>query len=283
MPETSGGVGAARREPGSMVGAMLTERGMRGIIVLAVGGVVAAIVSQKASAQSGESRPAADRRSSVTVDELVEEGHLRRSEDPPRAVEPPPVERSFWAVNLGLGAALGGDPVLTVYYEDGSSEELLAAGDGGNLLLGTTLTPVRVGRHSAGLGVDFGVKYGGTRHRQGDARLSMTRYPFIVSAHYGYDIGSDVSLIAAGGLQAELAVHVDGSGGLSEADMDLHDAVGGMVEGGVILESHSIGFDLSVRYTGIGYRAPGFAGSVSGSSFGVFIALHLNLLLTTVN
>lgn len=190
-------------------------------------------------------------------------------------------ERALLGVYLTLGFGLGGDDVVTVIHTD-RSEATLSAGNALLFTAGAYVTPLRLGRHSLGMGLDAGVKYSSIGGNNADYSIDFTRHPIFLSAHYFFDFEGGVNLLVAAGPQWEVGNSIDASGA-ARGSVELENSLGWAAEVGLSLDSFRLAGDVTLRYTRIHYRAPGASESVSGNNLGVYLTFGFNALMRSVD
>ena len=158
----------------------------------------------------------------------------------------PAVHRLAWVGDLTL--EYGGDVLVTLLFEDGSEQELLA-GQGGTLSLGLDY---RLPRYpQIGVRTTAGVKF--TSNASENADISFLRFPIeVVGSYYlprEWRVGA--------GLAYHTGVSLNGDGFVSDVDFD--PAAGATLE---------LGWKwVALTYTALDYSANG--GSLDGSAIGV--------------
>lgn len=175
-------------------------------------------------------------------------------------------EPHFYA---GLGFDVGGDKVLKVRYDDGSSDAVYAG----------------MGFHIAlGMDLDFGTEYmlrgtvgykeGGVSAKNGDATFSRT--PFELTGYRFFGLhGVGVGLTHHRNVQAECDFSDTICGGIDKIDFD--NATGLLIEYlyRVRREDSNKGFSVGVRVGGIEYKAPGGGDDIGGGFIGANIGITL--------
>ncbi|HRN53469.1 MAG TPA: hypothetical protein PK788_08225 [Gemmatimonadaceae bacterium] len=163
---------------------------------------------------------------------------------PPAA--PTPIHRFGWVLEGGV--EYGGEVLVTLLFDDGSEQEILA-GQGGSVAFGVDYRSSRVPQ--LGLRATAGVKF--TTNASSNADISFVRVPLEVvgSYHFAKDWR------AGAGLAYHTGVRFDGDDFVPDVDFD--PAAGATIE---------LGWKaFALTYTAIEYTANG--GSIDASSFGL--------------
>jgi hypothetical protein len=149
---------------------------------------------------------------------------------------------------LSLGFFFGGDGVM--------SRDGLPAGDGVMFALGASTTPLWVANQRLGLGFDLdaGFKYASSINELGG--VTMRRFPFVLSAHALLQLSEHFLLPLAAGPHAELGIRWWGGRGASRKAIAFSDALGFMVESGILYADLPFTVGMTLRYTGLTYSAP---------------------------
>ncbi|WP_437752404.1 hypothetical protein [Sorangium sp. So ce1389] len=180
------------------------------------------------------------------------------------------LHRGDWLSSLGLhaslGLAFGGDQLAELTYSDGSTTTV-HAGEGVSFSGGLTWTPLWFGnRVGLGLGLDAGWKYKST-YAQSDGSVKLERVPLMASLRslvaFG---GSWHGLLAVGGI-LELKPHLYGDGVLSSVDARFDNALGGMMELGILWgRPKAFGFEITGRWSILSYEYMGESADASSGS-----------------
>jgi hypothetical protein len=191
----------------------------------------------------------------------------------------PALRRGDWLSSLGLhaslGIAFGGDELAELTYTDGSTTAV-HAGEGIAFSGGLTWTPLWFGnRVGLGLGLDAGWKYKST-YVQSDGSIKLERVPLMASLRSLVAFGSSWhGLLALGGI-LELNPHLYGDGVLGGVDARFDDALGGMMELGVLWgRPEAVGLEITGRWSILSYEYMGE--SVNASSGSINLTGHFFL------
>ncbi|WP_438036197.1 hypothetical protein [Sorangium sp. So ce204] len=191
----------------------------------------------------------------------------------------PALRRGEWLSSLGLhaslGLAFGGDELAELTYSDGSTTAV-HAGEGVSLSGGLTWTPLWLGdRVGLGLGLDAGWKYKSTLV-DADGSIKLERIPLMASVRSLVAIDSSWhGVVAAGGI-LELNPHLYGDGVLGGADARFDDALGGMLELGVLWgRPKGFGFEMTGRWTILSYEYMGESSNASSGSVNLTVHYFL--------
>lgn len=189
------------------------------------------------------------------------------------------LRRGDWSSSLGLhaslGLAFGGDELVELTYSDGSASAI-QAGEGVSFSGGLTWTPLWFGdRVGLGLGLDAGWKYKSTPV-QSDGSVKLERIPLMASVRSLVAVdGSWHGLLAVGGI-LELNPHLYGDGVLGGVDARFDDALGGMMELGVLWgRPEAVGLEITGRWSILSYEYMGE--SVNASSGSINLTGHFFL------
>ncbi|MGK3992884.1 hypothetical protein [Sorangium sp. So ce1024] len=199
--------------------------------------------------------------------------------DPAPSQFAPALRRGDWLSSFGLhasvGLAFGGDELVELAYADGSTSAV-HAGEGVSLSGGLTWTPLWFGdRVGLGLGLDAGWKYKST-YDQADGSVKLARVPLMASARGLVAIDSSWhGLLAVGGI-LELSPHLYGDGVLGGVDAQFDDALGGMLELGVLWgRPEALGVEITGRWSIMSYELMGQ--SISASNGSINLTAHFFL------
>lgn len=156
------------------------------------------------------------------------------------------VHRFGWVLEGGI--EYGGDVLITLLFDDGSEQDILA-GQGGTVAFGFDYRPARMPQ--LGLRTTAGVKF--TSNASSNADISFLRIPVEVVGSYYF--AKDWR--AGAGLAYHTGVSFNGDGFVPDVDFD--PAAGATIE---------LGWKaFALTYTAIEYTAGG--GSLDASSFGL--------------
>lgn len=201
---------------------------------LALLSLVAAVASlHPAAARSQQPSPTA-----IPLDRAIDEAAPKGSA--------PSVHRFGWVLEGGI--EYGGDVLVTLLFDDGSEQEILA-GQGGSVAFGVDYRPPRMPQ--LGLRATAGVKF--TSNASSNADISFVRFPLEVvgSYHFAKDWR------AGAGLAYHVGTSFNGDGFVPDVDFD--------PAAGATLELGWKAFALT--YTAIEYTAGG--GSLDASAIGL--------------
>ena len=164
---------------------------------------------------------------------------------------PPPagIHRFGWVLEGGV--EYGGEVLVTLLFDDGSEQEILA-GQGGTVAFGFDYRPARMPQ--LGLRTTAGVKF--TSNASSNADISFIRIPVEVVGSYYFARDWRVGA----GLASHTGVAFNGDGFVPDVDFD--PATGATLE---------LGWKaFALTYTAIEYAANG--GSIDASSFGLSLS-----------
>ncbi len=193
----------------------------------------------------------------------------------PPAPGPPfhPGHRPGATVELGLGAAFGGDELAALQRPDAHSESY-RAGEGGLFVLGASWVPLWF-RDRVGLGLAWQLGVKAWSAEADDGELRLVRFPASVAARSLVRFGEQWFLLAGAGLHKELRTHLSGTGAAA-ADQRFSHRIGRLGEAGVY---HALGRHLGLaallRYTEATYETSHAA--VDASSLGLLVSLSWGL------
>jgi hypothetical protein len=216
-------------------------------------------------------------------------------EEPSYPAEPPPEpsvpsalgaarQRGDWLSTLGLhvslGLSFGGEELAELTYTDGTTATV-HAGEGVSLMGGITFTPLWIGeRIGLGLGLDAGWKYKSTSV-DADASVALERFPLGASARGLIGLANAWHVLIAGGPVLELSPNFYGDGLLDGIDVEFEDALGGMVELGILWgRPRAFGWEITGRYTFLSYELVSPAtgvGDLDASSGSINFTAHFFL------
>jgi len=205
-------------------------------------------------------------------------GTAQAEEKPPTAFAPAAQQGdilSTFGLHIAAGFSFGGDELATVTYADGSTSTLYA-GQGIYVGGGVTWTPLWLNdRLGFGLGYDVGYRLG-TTFSNSDGTIEMERIPMSLTVRGLVALAANYHFLLAAGPVVEFGPKVYGTGVANVQELRFSDAVGGIVEAGILFGAPlAVGGEITGRFTGIEYSAP--AGTASGISGGVNFALHFFL------
>jgi len=192
-------------------------------------------------------------------------GH--KGQEAPDEAQPDPPQ---WWLGVRLGFSFGGDNLITGTMSDGSTRTL-DAGKGDIVTFNGSTAPWWISNVVGfGAGIELGFKYGGISASNGSA--SLMRYPLAGFLQALARLSDNVFILARGGIDKDLSVHLSGDGVLSNAKADFTSNVGLMGEIGIGYHYYShLLFDATFRYTRVTYsiRGESFDGSNGGLMMGI--------------
>lgn len=168
---------------------------------------------------------------------------------------------------LGLGVEFGGDDLLQLTYSDGSTSSLEAA-RGVSVAVGGLYHAFRTEAHRIEVQGTIALKYG-TLKAASNQDASFIRYPLELLAFYGYE---PFRVRIGGGLAYHLAPNISAEGSLLNADVDLDNALGGVLQADYLI---SPSFAVGIRYTFLEYKGTGTTATADASAVGVNLTLFL--------
>jgi hypothetical protein len=162
----------------------------------------------------------------------------------------------------GVGADFnaGADTLLELEFDDGGNQEI-KAGNGVSLFVAGGPLFFESFPHKLQLELSLGVKFS-TMQPTSNADLSFVRFPLELLGFYRND---DWHFRVGGGAVLHMGNSLTGSGALSDLDVDLDNALGGIVQADFVYEAWFIG----MRYTALSYTANGAEDSAAANSLGV--------------
>ena len=172
-------------------------------------------------------------------------------------------------LDLRLQMSGGGEELASVEYSDGS-ESALSLGTYSQLGAGVVLTPLHDGLHALDLELFTGWASTSTGPENTDDRLVLGRLPVELLAYYRLTPKSlPVGLRVGGGVAAHLFNGVTGRGALDGLDVPIANALGWVVEVGVVYDL----FTFNLRHTRMTYEVGPAALAMDASSFAGSIGL----------
>lgn len=162
----------------------------------------------------------------------------------------------------GLGADFnaGADTLLELEFAGGDTQDV-KAGNGLSLFAAGGALFFEESTHRLETLLSLGLKYS-TMQPASNADLSFTRFPLELLGFYRND---EWHLRVGGGPVLHLGNSLTGSGALSDLDVEMETALGGVVQADLVLDAWFLG----VRYTALSYQVSGAAGSAAANSLGV--------------
>jgi hypothetical protein len=218
----------------------------------------AALLFKKACALGDDSR--CPRQSSADNPRIV------KNEQP---AAPPDLGRRFHLLAT-LGGQVGGEKLLEVSYNDGSTSSL-DTGAGLVVAAGGVLEPFGGRTHVPQLQATLGFNYASLPYAS-NAGASWVHWPLELLAFYSH---RPSNLRIGGGIQYQLGIELRGEGALSSASTPFENSLGWVVQGDWRL-ADLVSFYL--RYTFIDYRPVGTWSHIPGGSFGFGMSLFVRTL-----
>jgi hypothetical protein len=162
----------------------------------------------------------------------------------------------------GVGADFnaGADTLLELEFDDGSDQEI-KAGNGLSLFVAGGAVFFDEYQHRLETVLSPGLKMS-TMQPASNADLSFMRYPLEGLAFYRND---DLHFRVGGGAVMHMGNSLTGSGDLSNLDVQMKTALGGVVQADFVLDAWFVG----MRYTALSYRVSGAEESAAANSLGV--------------
>ncbi len=193
---------------------------------------------------------------------------------PPQPASEAPDEGSDFGGELRGYMGFGGEKIGEVEYSDGSRSDL-STGTYFFLGLGGIYSPWRWGDAGIDLELLAGWATWSTGPENTDDRLHLSRFPLEALAYYRHTLSdaedNEMLVRVGGGISWHLIGGVSGSGALEDVELDIDNAVGGVVEAAFIYTALAIG----VRYSPMTYRVSGSGEELGASSLGAFLSLQL--------
>jgi len=164
---------------------------------------------------------------------------------------------------LGMGIEFGGEKLLTLQYSDGSTSSL-QSGRGLMLTAGAILQAFEQGDHSLEVQGSVGLKYGTVKEASNQS-VSFTRFPLELLGFYHY---APARLRLGGGMAYHLSPSISADGELSNAEVDMNNALGAIIQADYALSAQLL---LGVRYTLMKYEitASGATSDIDANCFGI--------------
>jgi hypothetical protein len=191
-----------------------------------------------------------------------------------QAASETPDEGSDFGGELRGYMGFGGEKLGEVEYSDGSSSDL-STGTYFFLGLGGIYSPWRWGVAGVDLELLAGWATWSTGPENTDDRLRLSRFPLEALAYYRHTLSNaddnQMLVRVGGGVSWHLIGGVSGSGSLDGLELDIDNALGGVMEAAFIYTAFGIG----VRYTPMTYRVSESGEKLGASSLGAFLSLHL--------
>jgi hypothetical protein len=172
---------------------------------------------------------------------------------------------SAHAVTFELGGGLGADfnagadTLLELEFDDGDTQEI-KAGNGVSLFAAGGPTFFEDHQHQVQLVLSLGVKLS-TMQPTTNADLTFVRFPLELLGFYRND---DWHFRVGGGAAFHMGNSLTGSGALSDLDVDLDNALGGIVQADFVYD----GWFIGMRYTALSYTANGADEPAAANSIG---------------
>jgi len=166
-----------------------------------------------------------------------------------------------------MSAALGGDKLATVTFDNGNTEDL-TAGQGLSLYIEGAVTPLWIG-DSIGFGVggQLGLKFDSVDAK--NASISFWRFPALLYLQTLIPGSSRAAFLLRGGIETDLDPHISGDGLASGGDLQFSSGLGKLAELGLWyrLQSSHTAISLTLRLTSIHYAFQG--ADIDGSNVGL--------------
>lgn len=162
----------------------------------------------------------------------------------------------------GVGADFnaGADTLLELEFDDGSDQEI-KAGNGLSLFASGGVLFFDEYQHRLETALSLGIKMS-TMQPASNADLSFLRFPVELLGFYRND---DWHFRVGGGAVLHLGNSLTGSGELSELDVDMKTALGGVIQADFVIDDWFFG----MRYTALSYQVSGAPESAAANSLGV--------------
>lgn len=162
--------------------------------------------------------------------------------------------------SVGADFNAGADTLLVLEFDDGDTQDI-KAGNGLSLSASGGVLFFDEYQHRLELVLSLGVKLS-TMQPTSNADLSFVRFPLELLAFYRND---DWHFRVGGGPVLHMGNSLTGSGALSDLDVDLEPAVGGIVQADLVFGEWFVG----MRYTALSYQVSGAATTAAANSLGV--------------
>lgn len=161
----------------------------------------------------------------------------------------------------GLGADFnaGADTMLELEFDDGDTQEI-KAGNGLSLFASGGALFFDEQQHRLETALSLGLKMS-TMQPATNADLTFLRFPLELLGFYRND---EWHFRVGGGPVLHVGNSLTGSGDLSDLDVEMNTALGGVVQADFVFDSWFVG----VRYTALSYRVDGAEDSVAANSLG---------------
>lgn len=161
----------------------------------------------------------------------------------------------------GIGLTAGGEKLVTVQYDDGSTEDIKSGGlvhlyAGAEFAVAPQVT----------LQATVGYHVDDTSSAQ-NASVRFSRYPFEFLGHYA--VTPQVRL--GGGLRYVPSAKLDGTGELNFLHFDFKATTGVVLEAEYLFSPN---FGTKLRYVNEEYEAEGGSGGISGNHGGIYFTLY---------
>jgi len=176
-----------------------------------------------------------------------------------------------WGGELRMQMGLGGDPIATIQYSDGSESDL-RLGTYFAVTLGPILELWSSGPSAVELQGMVGWAGWSTGPDETDDRLSLSRIPLDAMVMYVHELTPRNALRIGGGVSYHVVREMGGSGSLEGTSVPVGNSVGPVGEVSLVLGILSAG----LRYTHMENVVGGVPRALGGSSLGLFLSLtHL--------
>jgi hypothetical protein len=194
-------------------------------------------------------------------------------EPAPEPAAPAPNKSDFGGELRGY-MGFGGEKIAEVEYSDGSNSDL-SLGTYFFLGLGGIYSPWRWGRMGLDLELLAGWASWSTGPENTDDRLHLSRFPVEALAYYRHLLSDtpdgEMLLRVGGGVSYQLIGGVSGTGALDDVELDIDNALGGVVEASLVYTAFAGG----IRYQPMHYRISESGRSLDASSIGLFLSLQI--------
>lgn len=185
--------------------------------------------------------------------------------------------RVLWDIAFLLGGAFGGADLVEGIFTDGR-HETLTTGAGAIFALGTGYAAVRRDAFSVWLCIEAGVKT--WLIGDGTNVVQLTRYPLVAKVSFVAGAQGSPQLLLSAGIPYEIDVHMTGKGMGARFATQFEDAIGWMVEIGIVQRVAVAAIDLALRYSNLRYASDRLlGGSADASSIGILLGMHFSLML----
>lgn len=175
---------------------------------------------------------------------------------------PAPALATTFELGGGVGADFnaGADTLLVLEFDDGDTQDI-KAGNGLSLFASGGAVFFDQYQHRLETTLSLGLKMS-TMQPAENADLSFLRFPLEALAFYRND---DWHFRVGGGPVLHMGNSLTGSGALSDLDVEMKSALGGVVQADFVIDDWFVG----MRYTALSYRVSGVDESASANSLGV--------------